>query len=329
MKVITCAGYYRTGSSAVTDFFGEFDNCKSLGTTEVRFLQDPDGVTALEMNIIEHPHRHNTSHAIKRFLKYSKFENGNIFSRRYRKLFGNEYLKITDEYINDITECKCHTLWRYDKIERGELFYMVDALVETLYSKIFKDKRTSLLTNEYGYYTAISKEEFYRATKKYTSRLLQATGIESDYLMVDQLAAPTDVNRYMNYVDDLYVIIVERDPRDLFILEKTKYRWGVIPYQNVKEFCEWYRITRSHRKNEVLGERVVLIYLEDMIYHYNETEKKLIDFVGNTDEHHVDKMTLFVPEVSKKGTRLWEQHPELEDEVRYIEKHLSEYLYHY
>lgn len=44
MKIITCASYYNTGSSPVTNFFSEFDNIKSLGETEFRVLQDPDGV---------------------------------------------------------------------------------------------------------------------------------------------------------------------------------------------------------------------------------------------------------------------------------------------
>lgn len=61
MRVITCASYYGTGSSAVTDFFSEFDDIYSLGDYEYRFLQEPDGIADLEYNLIENNHRHNTS----------------------------------------------------------------------------------------------------------------------------------------------------------------------------------------------------------------------------------------------------------------------------
>ena len=72
MRVITCASYYGTGSSAVTDLFSEFDCIDSLGNYEYRFLQEPDGIADLEYNLIENRHRHNSSDAIKRYLRYLK-----------------------------------------------------------------------------------------------------------------------------------------------------------------------------------------------------------------------------------------------------------------
>ena len=52
MKIITCAGYYGTGSSAVTDILGEFDNIHFMGDYEFRFIQDPGGIADLEYNIV-------------------------------------------------------------------------------------------------------------------------------------------------------------------------------------------------------------------------------------------------------------------------------------
>ena len=31
MKIISCAGYYGTGSSAIVDYFSEFSSCFSFG----------------------------------------------------------------------------------------------------------------------------------------------------------------------------------------------------------------------------------------------------------------------------------------------------------
>ena len=50
MKVISCASYHGTGSSAITDFLGEFDNVCSMTNYEFRFVQDPDGISDLEYN---------------------------------------------------------------------------------------------------------------------------------------------------------------------------------------------------------------------------------------------------------------------------------------
>lgn len=41
MKIGTCAGYYGTGSSAITDILGEFDNIHFLGDYEYRICTRP------------------------------------------------------------------------------------------------------------------------------------------------------------------------------------------------------------------------------------------------------------------------------------------------
>ena len=330
MKIITCAGYFNTGSSAITDFFTEFDNCKSLGIAEIRILQDPDGVSSLEYNIIEHPHRHNTSHAIKRFIKLAKFENGNALSKRYRKLFGNNFMEYTNEYISDIVSLKAPGTWRYDAIEKGDFFYMIDALFRTIVMKTFH-RRLSLLnlTGEQCYYSNITKEEFYRFTKKYMNNLLSSASPENtEYIMVDQLVPPNNIDRYCNYVNDLFVIVSERDPRDLYINE-VEIPCGVIPIDSIEHFCEWYKITRTHRKNEEFKGNSMFLYFEDWIYKYDETSKRIEEFVGLDEKHHTKKKHKLNPEVSIKNTRMWLRHPECKKEIAYIEKELEEYLYDY
>lgn len=330
MKIITCTGYYNTGSSAVTDFFDEFDNVKSLGETEFRFLQDPDGVQSLETNIIDHPHRHNSSHAIKRFIKASKFENGNLFSKRYRRTFGDAYMQLTKEYVENITTLITYTHWRYDYIERGEIFYMLDALISTITNKIDRKYTTSLLNlmNEKGFYTNISRKKFYEATKNYTSALFEIAAENSEYIMVDQLVPPSDMMRYFNYVQDLYVITVERDPRDIFILSNQIKHHSVIPH-DIKDFCQWFKITRGHRKTDAPIERNLLIYFEDLVYDYENTAKTLMDFVEISPSNHIHPLTKFVPEISRKNTKLWEKDFRFMNEIKYIEEELNEYLYHY
>ena len=69
MKVITCASYYGTGSSAISDYISEFKGVKSLTDYEFRFAHDPDGLSELEYNLVENFNRHNSGHALKRYKK--------------------------------------------------------------------------------------------------------------------------------------------------------------------------------------------------------------------------------------------------------------------
>lgn len=328
MKIITCASYYNTGSSAITDFFSEFDNIKSLGETEFRFLQDPDGVQALETNLIDHPHRHNSSHAIKRFIKASKFENGGILSKRYRRTFGDRYMKETMKYVEKITTLITNTHWRYDSIERGKLFYMLEALVFTLTYKLGRSKTISLmnLMGEKGYYTDISREDFYRLTREYVNNLFEPLLGDNDFLMVDQLVPATEFERYQNYADDLYLITVDRDPRDIYTLVATVPHFSVLPH-NINDFCEWFKITRAHRKTDKENERRMVLNFEEIIYNYDECTDSLMNFVGVDKSHHVSPRTKLNPDVSIKNTKLWLKHPELKKEIACIESELSEYLY--
>ena len=73
MRIISCASYYGSGSSAITDFVSEFDSVYSFTDEEFRFVQDPDGVSDLEYNLVENFNRHNSGHAIKRYKKRSFF----------------------------------------------------------------------------------------------------------------------------------------------------------------------------------------------------------------------------------------------------------------
>ena len=103
-KVITCAGYYGTGSSAITDLLGEFSNVYFVGDYEFRFVQDPGGIADLEYNIVDNYHRHNSGYALKRFKKNIDFLCKNKFNKTYEKTFHGRVWQITREwaYLLDV-----------------------------------------------------------------------------------------------------------------------------------------------------------------------------------------------------------------------------------
>ena len=96
MRFITCASYYGSGSSAITDFVSEFDSVYSFTDEEFRFVQDPDGVSDLEYNLVENFNRHNSGHAIKRYKKLVNFYCGNMFGKKYEKFFHGNWKKYSD-----------------------------------------------------------------------------------------------------------------------------------------------------------------------------------------------------------------------------------------
>ena len=135
-KVITCAGYYGTGSSAITDLLGEFSSVHFLGDFEFRFVQDPGGIADLEYNIVDNYHRHNSGHALKRFRKNIDFLCGNKFNRTYENSFQGQFKKLSMEYIDSLTAFKFKGYWHQDVIDRGFLFWFVERALDKILNRV-------------------------------------------------------------------------------------------------------------------------------------------------------------------------------------------------
>jgi hypothetical protein len=82
-RIITCAGYYGTGSSAIIDYLTEFEDCFSMSNYEFRFLQDPEGISDLEFNLVSNHNRHNSGHALKKYQKLVDYYSGNKIIKKY------------------------------------------------------------------------------------------------------------------------------------------------------------------------------------------------------------------------------------------------------
>lgn len=333
MRIITCTGYYGTGSSAVTDFVTEFDTVKSMGDYEFRFLHDPDGVADLQYHLVEHHNRHNSGHAVKRFKRLVDFHAGNRLVKRYEAFFHGQWKTLSYQYIDSLVDFSFKGWWQYDLLDRGVGYYYRKLLINKLY-KLTLGRRTehvlNVLPNEITYASHPTREEFTEKTKAYLSALMQAANPENaPMLMVDQLLPPSEVWRFLPYFDDIRLVVVERDPRDIYTQQKFSERSAIVPTDTPEIFCKWYRYTRAHRKTEVYDpERVLLIQFEDLIYRYEDTAHKLCDFLGLQEEDHAHKKEKFDPARSIKNTRQWERY-DIGADIAYIEKELAEYIYDY
>lgn len=333
MRIISCASYYGTGSSAITDLLSEYENVCSLSNYEFRFVHDPDGISDLEYNLVENHNRLNSGHALKRFKKLVEFYSGNKFIKKYEPFFNNQWLSISTKYINSLTDFKCKGWWFYDMYDKGEFFYYRKAILNKILQLTIwrnkEDKYLNVLPNEITLYSKPTEEEFLNKTKKYLNELFSVANYSNkDNVLVDQIVPPTNLKRYNRYFDDLIVFVVERDPRDLYLLEKYVWKTNIIPVENPKIFCEWYEYTRSHRKKEVFPDNVLFVQFEDMIYKYDETVEKIENKLGFSKEEHINIKKYFNPDTSKKNTRIWLEY-DIDEELKIIEKELAEYLYDY
>lgn len=332
MKIISCASYYGSGSSVITDFVSEFDNVHSFTNEEFRFLQDPNGISDLEYNLVENFNRHNSGYALKKYKKLVDFYTGNIFNERYEKLLKGNWKKYSYEYIEKLTDFKYYGWWQYDLFDKGKFFYFRKRLINKLLKcTIWRGQPERSLNNmrkEITYCSHPSENKFLNLTRNYIDDLFSSV-TNKDLVMVDQLVPPINIERYLRYFNNIQAIVVDRDPRDIFILEKYIWKDGVIP-SDVKSFCKWFLYTRSAGIGKgFLNINVRFVQFEDMVYKYEKTTTNLMKWLGLTETTHREKGAYFNPEISKKNTRLWEKIDVNPKDIEYIESKLSNYLYSY
>ncbi len=327
MKKIACVGYHATGAGVIDDLFREFDNvAQGKYEVESRLLQDPDGISDLEYNLIENPHRLNSGFAIKRYKQYVERT-----ERSYKKIFGKEWKRISYSYIQSLVKIEYKGYWH------GDIWLLNPVLRYYYYAQRAWSKIAPPIFRKPSYYNYfpwltsfhvdLTREDFLLKTKKYIDDLCKAlVGSDSsiDYVVLDQLLSPTNPERYINYVNDIKVIIVDRDPRDLYLHHRL-HKDHTLP-STPHEFCITYRDVRPPKQK---SDNILYVNFEDMIYKYNSMRSRVLDFVGIEEEHHVYPKKYFNPDISIHGTRQWLRHPEFADDIRIIEKELPEFLYRY
>lgn len=330
MKIISCASYYGSGSSAITDLVSEFDGVYSFSDEEFRFVQDPDGISDLEYNLVENFNRHNSGHAIKRFKRLVDFYSGNIFGKKYSAFFGNKWKAYSYEYIDNLTDFTYNGWWQYDLIDKGNFFYFRKRIINKILHLTFwrsqPERTLNNMKKEITYCAHPSEEMFLNYTRSYIDKLFSSVS-NSEIIMVDQIVPPTNLTRYIRYFNDIQIIVVDRDPRDIFFLEKYFWKDGVIP-SDVQNFCKWFKYTRAHRKTNSFDNKYSMyVQFEDLIYNYNNTVERIVDWLGLGT--HKKKYTYFNPNKSMLNTKVWEKVPNSDNERMYIERELSEYLYNF
>ena len=332
MQIITTTGYGTTGSSVVTDLLKEFENVTSFGDYEFRWLFDIHGVRALEIGLFEHNNRQNSDYYIKSFKRYIDYLSKSITTKYYEKAFNGNFKKLSYDFVDSLIDVKWNGYWHRDimdeNIIKKYLFY-----TERIIQKIILRQKDSAskFYKKTMYYAKPSREKFLYEVKKYINKLLESMELSTQYLALDQLVPPENTSEFLKYFDNnLKIIIVDRDPRDLYLLERFEYQETWVPYQNIEDYIKWYRLIRKHRQEEHIDKnKVMFIHFEDFIYDYDNTIDKVLNFCSIDKSKWKNKRKYFNPDISIKNTKKWLVYPQAKKEVGLIEQKLKEFLVEY
>jgi len=336
-KVIVPTGYMASGSSVITDLVSEFDGFESArGSFEYVFLHCPNGVFDLEDKLLIGNNAIRSDEALHSFYNTMKqlYHKKYWWVGHYNQIVGKDFLKITEEYIEDLIQYKPHFYWYYQENTNFRMFLQLiwKRIIKLICLNRVTLKKPLLYSPMWVSY--VSPKEFYEKTRKYISKILSRLGAEERNIVLDQLLLPFNLFRMDNYFDNnVEVFVVERDPRDMFLMNKYIYpsiNAQVAYPTDVYEFCECYRNLRTMEEAKPCSSKHVHRFkFEDFIYKYDETVARVQGILGEgkVNPEHSLKKKYFIPEKSINNTQLFYNQSIYEEETQVIEKLLPEYLY--
>ena len=338
-QVITCTGYGGTGSSAVTNIIEEFKTIKSLSAEfECTFLHEADGIRDLE-NALSEGHRLKCDLAIKRFLRLADVLNK---QRPFKKYFNGNFLRHSKSFIDSICIAQWQGNWHRGtdtiKLSKEDLLYY--NLARQVFLNEYSYSRYSLFEPNTWHptyhkrnksYYAHFTDTFYLKAQEYVAKLIAeiTTHIDAEKILIDQFFPASDISAYFNYAPATKVIIVDRDPRDMYVLNKSSWGEPYIPSGDVDTFIHWYRGIRFSQQKERQNQNVLLLHFEDLIFNYEASLAAIELFLNLNDKEHIKKLECFNPAQSIKNICKFKNYPQWKDDILRIEHELPEYCYHF
>lgn len=332
--IISTCGFGSTGSSAVSDYLLECDDISLFDGVEFTLASMPDGLEDLEFHLIKQHTRFDSSiFAIYRFRNLVKdmtkiwVKNSSITKEQIKS--------YTDEYLDEITQIKY--IGDPPEMTRKEMGVINHYLGYSLFLHrfIYRLERKKKIKKNHVYFPfreiscSIEPENFYTATKKYVKRLLEAMGCNFEKkLVLDQAFAGDNPQKSFCFFENPYAIVVDRDPRDMYIFSKEILlsRGRYMPTDKVEDFIKYYRLLRENQPYLRENPRVLRISFEALVYDYENTTKQINDFLN---VKNTKKKTIFIPEQSAANTNLIRKFPKYSDDIKIIEKELPEYIFNF
>ena len=332
-RILITAGYMGTGSSAMTDLLSEFKNVNNkYKDFEYIFLHCPNGVFDLEDKLLVGNNSMRSDEALHAFRSAMKdlYDVKFWWPGNYKNIIGEDFMNIVDEYIDSITSFKTDNFWYYQEktTKIGMLKCIYFYILNKIFNNKFKDK--TVLRYDTMFLSYVDSDIFYDKSKIFINKVINEIDNNDDDILLDQLLLPHNAWRIDKYFENnTKMFIIDRDPRDLFVL--NKYVWSkkgiTVPYSfDVNKFCMQYREIRKNVK-EYNSNYVMKIKFEDLIYKYDDTLKQIKKFINYKDNDHINKKKRFDPNKSIANTQVFLSKNINKEEIKYIEKELKEYLY--
>ena len=345
-KVIDVCGTGHSGHSAVIDFLSEFEGVHAhYCLFHFELFRQPGGLNDLIMAADHNWSEISFDYNLKKFLRLSEKLTPSAISN-----IGPDFEKITKKYVESIIDYELKTDWfddfHFDTIDKEyRITRIIRSVIRRIISKFRKKRHVEFIPSHTTYHC--NSTEFIERTSNYIMELL-FHNLNSDIQCVitgNSIEPYQRSNYILDSSESIYSIIVVRDPRDIYASLYTddghkrdfesddalfsfsylqNLRKSFLGSENISKFVKRQKLTRS--KVSTKHERVLLVQFEELVCNYNETARRITEFVGFDPSAHIKKHIRLDPSKSQKNIGLWKNCSKVE-EIKYITDNLQEYLY--
>lgn len=331
MIVSTC-GFGSTGSSAICDYLMECDNVSNFDAVEFNLTTVVDGLEDLEFHLMKQTNRQSSSiYAIQRFNKL--ITSTTRYWTHNTPIKKKQIEQLTDEFIASLTQVTYVGFSPMIDKKHNEFLrhYLGESIILNRLLPFLE--RHNWLKRNIDIYPlddvklSVKPSNFYESAKIYIRSLLTLMGCDfSKIIVLDQAFTGNNPAKSFPFYDDPYAVVVDRDPRDLYIFAKEKLRTKgrFMPSDKVEDFITYYRILRDNQPYKDPNERVLIVSFESMIYDYENSIRRIDEFLQVKNNN---RKSIFNPDLSVANTNLIRRFPQYQEDIRQIEKSLPEYLF--
>jgi hypothetical protein len=331
MKVIDLSGYSFSGKSAVYDLLQEFVGYRMHGK-EVEFdlLRSSGGLLDLRNSLVEQWSPIRSSEAIRRFTRLIDNLGGNGRGLARLTTLGTHYEKQfpgfeshSRHFLETLCVAQWDSSWPFAYFEAGplEIFWrkLLARLLrrDTMRSRVFLARPDAV--------------QFQKATRTYMRGIFSShaqAGCRA--LVLNNAFEPFAPQDCISLFDDARCIVVDRDPRDIYLSARRNGRVGnadvgrSVTGDSVDDFIARFRLYRSGEVSD--DPRVLRLRFESLVEEYETTLERILDFLGESRQVHVGKGRHFRPQESVRSVRQWlDATPTEREAVQRIEQQLSSY----
>ena len=326
IRTILVNGTFRSGSGVVNDYLSSREDFSNpLGDNEFRIVSDPMGLQYLYNICYNNPGLLSSAYGFDQYIryisnlqKYTSYLAPNIKGKLYNK----KLITITNKFIKNITKLNYYAMPHYSKVN----LTFSDEIKYKIALKLKKENKDTKFTN-----IIIPKDKkiFTKEAKNYLEKIIKEATIhkiKTQNIVLNNAIDVFNLIEASKFFKNPKIIIVQRDPRDIFSSMKMG-KAGAAPYYDVNIFIDWYKhfFCGKNFKKILSNKKILKIDFENFVTNFDKENERLCKFLGVTKKFKLQNESSFNLKVSKKNIAKSKKNLS-KYEISQIQRKLSKYL---